>query len=157
MRVLRRRILKVPKPRTSMLCCALSASFTASRNASTTRAQSFFEIIGPAVRAIEAVTCSTRSALVMHPPGGSRMGGRPQAPRARSYELTCCLSRAWGLGARGAPKQGEKLGEVRVCVVRPRSRLRMVLHGEKRKLQMPHPFDGAVIEVDVRDLERRRS
>src|SRR4026207_391848 len=68
--VLRRRILKVPKPRTSMLCCCLSASFTASRKASTTRAQSFFEIIGPAVRAIEAVTCSTRSALVMRPPDG---------------------------------------------------------------------------------------
>ena len=34
----------------------------------TTRAQSFFEIMGPEVRAIEAVTYSTRSALVMHPP-----------------------------------------------------------------------------------------
>src|SRR6187551_483281 len=68
--VLRRRILKVPKPRTSMLCCCLSASFTASRKASTTRAQSFLEIIGPAVRAMEAVTCSTRSALVMRPPDG---------------------------------------------------------------------------------------
>src|SRR4051812_27161089 len=69
-RVLRRRILKVPNPRTSMLCWSLSASFTASRKASTTRAQSFLEIIGPAVLAIEAVTCSTRSALVMRPPDG---------------------------------------------------------------------------------------
>src|SRR3954465_1585691 len=69
-RVFLRRILKVPKPRTSMLCCCLRASLTASRKASTTRAQSFLEIIGPAVFAMEAVTCSTRSALVMHPPGG---------------------------------------------------------------------------------------
>jgi hypothetical protein len=69
-RVFLRRILKVPKPLTSILCCCFSASFTASRKASTTRAQSYLEIIGPAVRAIEAVTCSTRSALVMHPPGG---------------------------------------------------------------------------------------
>src|SRR4051812_29877336 len=89
MRVLRRRILKVPKPRTSMLCWSLSASLTASRNASTTRAQSFLEIIGPAVLAIEpaspsaradvigpavlaieAVRCSTRSVLVRLPPDG---------------------------------------------------------------------------------------
>src|SRR5918994_6793791 len=69
-RVFLRRILKVPKPRTSMLCCCLSASFTASRKASTTRAQSFLEIMGPAVRAMEAVTCSTRLALVMRPPEG---------------------------------------------------------------------------------------
>jgi hypothetical protein len=50
MRVLRWRILKVPNPRTSMFFCSFSASLIASRNASTTRAQSFFEIIGPAVR-----------------------------------------------------------------------------------------------------------
>src|SRR5690606_5816603 len=49
MRVLRRRILKVPKPRTSMFCWSLSASLIASRKASTTRAQSFLEIMGPDV------------------------------------------------------------------------------------------------------------
>ena len=38
---------------------------------STTRAQSFLEISGPAVRAMAAVTCSTRLALVMLPPQGS--------------------------------------------------------------------------------------
>ena len=76
MRVFRRRILKVPKPRTSMLCCCLSASLTASKNASTTRAQSFLEIMGPAVLAIEAVTCSTRSALVMRPPDGLQAAER---------------------------------------------------------------------------------
>src|SRR5262249_981019 len=67
-RVLRCRILNVPKPRTSMFFCACSASLIESRNASTTRAQSFFEIIGPAVREIWAVTLSTRSALVIEMP-----------------------------------------------------------------------------------------
>src|SRR6202041_1171169 len=68
MRVLRWRILKVPNPRTSMLRCSCNACLIASRNESTTRAQSFLEIIGPAVRAIWVVTCSTRSALVMSGP-----------------------------------------------------------------------------------------
>src|SRR3954468_4206729 len=95
-RVLRRRILNVPKPRTSILCCCFSASFTASRNASTTRAQSFFEIIGPAVLAMEAVTCSTRSALVIHPPEGLQATVRREGPPdGRYYELNRCLSRAW--------------------------------------------------------------
>src|SRR5256885_8588227 len=49
MRVLRWRILNVPNPRTSMLCCSDSAALTASRKESTTRAQSFLEIRGPAV------------------------------------------------------------------------------------------------------------
>src|SRR6185312_4203898 len=96
-RVLRRRILNVPKPRTSMLCCCLSASFTASRNASTTRAQSFFAIMGPAVLAMDAVTCSTRSALVIHPPEGLQATVRMEGglPDGRYYELNRCLSRAW--------------------------------------------------------------
>src|SRR5215471_13531310 len=67
-RVLRWRILNVPKPRTSMFFCPCSASLIESRNASTTRAQSFLEIIGPAVREIWAVTRSTRSALVIEKP-----------------------------------------------------------------------------------------
>src|SRR5207302_4684236 len=68
MRVLRWRILNVPNPRISMLCCSDSAALTASRKESTTRAQSFLEIKGPAVRAICAVTFSTRSAFVIRPP-----------------------------------------------------------------------------------------
>ena len=56
-KIRRRKTRMARNPRTSMLCCCRSASFTASRKASTTRAQSFFEIMGPAVRAIEAVTC----------------------------------------------------------------------------------------------------
>src|SRR6185295_11939743 len=82
-RVFRRRILKVPNPRISMLCCSASAAFTASRNASTTLAQSFFEIIGPAVRAIVAVTFSTRSAFVMHPPDRPALidRKRPSGPK----------------------------------------------------------------------------
>src|SRR5256714_5186797 len=83
MRVLRCRILNVPNPRTSMLCCSASAAFTASRNESTTRAQSFLEIRGPAVRAICAVTFSTRSAFVIRPPcraqGQSRRGANIRA------------------------------------------------------------------------------
>src|SRR5712692_9920667 len=67
-RVLRWRILNVPNPLISMLCCSDNADFTASRNESTTRAQSFLEIRGPAVRAICAVTFSTRSAFVIRPP-----------------------------------------------------------------------------------------
>src|SRR5258708_25145723 len=67
-RVLRWRILNVPNPLTSMLCCSERAAFTASRKESTTRAQSFFEMRGPAVRAICAVTFSTRSAFVIRTP-----------------------------------------------------------------------------------------
>src|SRR6476620_1438710 len=74
-RVLRWRILKVPNPRTSMFFCPWSASLIDSRNASTTRAQSFFEIIGPAVREIWAVTLSTRSALVIECLVFGRQGG----------------------------------------------------------------------------------
>src|SRR5690606_1752275 len=54
-RVFRLRILKVPNPRTSMFCCCFRASLMASRKASTTRAQSFFEIIGPEVWDIASV------------------------------------------------------------------------------------------------------
>src|SRR2546421_2720432 len=64
-----------------MLCCSASAALTASRNESTTRAQSFFEMRGPAVRAICAVTFSTRSDFVIGPPvtagasPGCKVGG----------------------------------------------------------------------------------
>src|SRR6266550_3641073 len=59
---------RITGARISMLCCSDSAALTASRKESTTRAQSFLEIRGPAVRAICAVTFSTRSAFVIHPP-----------------------------------------------------------------------------------------
>src|SRR5207244_4778364 len=117
MRVLRWRILNVPNPRTSMLCCSDSAALTASRKESTTRAQSFFEIRGPAVGAICAVTFSTRSAFVIHPPwraqGQSRRGAN-----IRAYLL--CV------------KSLEELFEVALGVVRFRGVLGIVLAGDKR-------------------------
>jgi hypothetical protein len=39
--------------------------------------------------------------------------------------------------------------------MRPRRRLRMVLHREERKLSMTDTFDGTIIQVEVRYLERR--
>src|SRR3954466_9538035 len=81
-RVLRWRILNVPNPRTSMFFWACNASLIDSRKASTTRAQSFLEIIGPAVREIWAVTRSTRSAFVM---GGASERQREGAKADRTY------------------------------------------------------------------------
>src|SRR5713226_4921689 len=124
-RVFRWRILNVPNPRISMLCCSANAAFTASRKESTTRAQSFLEIRGPAVRAICAVTFSTRSAFVIRPPrraqGHSRRGAN-----IRAYLL--CV------------KSLEELLEVALGVVRPGGRLGMVLHGKDRVFAMLHPF-----------------
>src|SRR5688572_15106804 len=89
MRVLRCRILKVPKPRTSMFFCCCSASLIASRNESTTRAQSFFEIIGPAVCAICAVTRSTRSAFVIDGPRERRVRDSDRRLETRSLPIVC--------------------------------------------------------------------
>src|SRR2546429_78095 len=86
MRVLRWRILNVPNPRISMLCCSDSAALTASRKESTTRAQSFLEIKGPAVRAICAVTFSSTPALVIHPPLRAQGQSRRDA-NIRAYPL----------------------------------------------------------------------
>src|SRR5437879_4136617 len=142
MRVLRCRILNVPNPRISMLCCSARAALTASRNASTTRAQSFLEMRGPAVRAICAVTFSTRSAFVIGPPcQGFRVA--KAGGNIRAYLLTV--------------KSLEELLEVLLGVVRARRCLRMVLDGDDRVLAVPDPFHGAVIEVEVRDLQRLRS
>src|SRR2546427_3433093 len=140
MRVLRCRILKVPNPRISMLCCSASAAFTASRKESTTRAQSFLEIRGPAVSAICAVTFSTRSAFVIRPPC------RAQGPSRRGANIRAYLL---------CVKSLEELLEVSLGVVRTRRGLRVVLHGENRVLPMLHSFDRAVVEVKVRDLKRR--
>ncbi len=66
-----------------------SASLMASKKASTTRAQSFFEIIGPAVREICSVTLSTRSALVMNVPRVSAPFSRGRLPNLPMLTLTC--------------------------------------------------------------------
>src|SRR6187549_2993695 len=89
MRVLRCRILNVPKPRTSMFFCCWSASLIASRNESTTRAQSFLEIIGPAVCEICAVTRSTRSAFVIDGPRERRVGTDDQRLETRPLPIVC--------------------------------------------------------------------
>ncbi len=76
----------------------------ASRKESTTRAQSFFEIIGPAVRAICVVTCSTRSALVIGRPQRKTLRRNrtvvprgPPRPRARGSKLWRYLLRVKSL------------------------------------------------------------
>ena len=51
-------------------------------------------------------------------------------------------------------KSLEELFEVALGVVRSRRGLRMILHGENRVFPVLHPFDGAVVEVKVRDLKR---
>src|SRR6266540_4818475 len=111
MRVFRWRILKVPNPRISMLCCSDSAAFTASRNESTTRAQSFLEMRGPAVRAICAVTFSTRSAFVIGPPcQGFRVakaGGQHTGLPIDCQELGGTLGSAFGRRAGPATPPGD--------------------------------------------------
>ena len=54
-----------------------------------------------------------------------------------------------------APDRGHELGEVGEGVVRSGRGLRVVLHGEQRQLAVAHALDGAVVQVEVRDLERR--
>src|SRR5437870_3131137 len=44
-------------------------------------------------------------------------------------------------------------GEQVVAVPRPRVRLRMVLDREDRQLPVTEPFHGAVVQVEVRDLQ----
>ena len=41
--------------------------------------------------------------------------------------------------------------------MRSRRGLRVVLHGEERKLAMANAFDGAVVQVEVGHLERGRA
>src|SRR5205807_10184059 len=115
-----------------MLCCSERAAFTASRNESTTRAQSFLEMRGPAVRAICAVTFSTRSAFVIRPPcralRGTKSGGN-----IRAYLLTV--------------KSLEELLKMSPRVVGSGRGLGVVLNRENGVFPVPHPFDRAVIEV----------
>src|SRR5206468_6662662 len=109
----------VPNPRISMLCCSASAALTASRNESTTRAQSFLEIRGPAVRAICAVTFSTRSAFVIQSP---LKGPRAVKTGANIRAYLLCV------------KSLEELLEVPLGVMGSGRGLGMVLHGENRPL-----------------------
>src|SRR3954471_23887904 len=111
MRVLRWRILKVPKPRTSMFFCSCRACFIASRKESTTRAQSFLEIMGPAVRAICAVTRSTRSAFVMG--GASELAAEGYEKLIELIRVNSCVSRAWTTSRARLSDGFHELGEQR--------------------------------------------
>src|SRR3982751_27689 len=151
MRVFRCRILNVPKPRTSMFFCSWSASFMASRNESTTRAQSFLEIIGPAVRDIWAVTRSTRSAFVMGGPRSGRRGGAEiliELIRVNSY-----VSRAWRISPTPLSHRFHELLEQRPGIVRAGRGLRMVLDGEHGEFTVAQPLDRTVVQVHVGDLQ----
>ena len=59
------------------------------------------------------------------------------------------------LGAIPRRTRGHEFGEVGKGVVRSGSRLGVVLHREQRELAMAHALDGSVVQVEVRDLERR--
>src|SRR5581483_4104205 len=126
MRVFRWRILNVPKPRTSILRCSCNACLIASRNESTTRAQSFFEIIGPAVCAIWVVTCSTRSALVIRRP---QHMGHLLPPNFHNDRTLPNLSQALA-GFDERVEQGSG-------VMRAWRGFRVILNREHRQLAMP--------------------
>src|SRR5206468_2381465 len=145
-RVLRCRILKVPNPRTSMFFWFCSASLMASRKESTTRAQSFFEIIGPAVREICSVTLSTRSALVMNVPRVSAPFSRERLPNLPPLTLVC--QEFESLRA-GLANHIEKLIEQWAAVMRTGCGLGVILHGKDRQLPMPKPLHRAVVEIHV--------
>jgi hypothetical protein len=57
------------------------------------------------------------------------------------------------LSVKGLGEGRHKFGEVGKRVVRPRRGLGVVLHGEEGKLTMPNPLDGAVVQVEMSDLE----
>src|SRR5687768_13678526 len=175
--VLRWRILNVPKPRTSMFFCSCRASLIASRKESTTRAQSFLEIIGPAVCEICAVTRSTKSAFVIEGPRKGRVRNRRQRLETRPLTVVCQAlgsleagseTTADGAGRRGRarreigvgtlnralPNRVHELEEEWPRVVRPWRRLGVILHGKDRLLAVLQPFHGAVVQIHVRYLER---
>ena len=159
-RVLRWRILNVPKPRTSMFFCACSASLIDVEKASTTRAQSFFEIIGPAVREIWAVTRSTRSALVIEMPrcADARGDGGDQTELIAVNSL--CVKSLDHLSPQPARRgNGPFPGTRRTAAGRRagRGRLRMVLDGKDRHVPVPQPLDRPVVQVHVGHLELRRA
>ena len=51
------------------------------------------------------------------------------------------------------PQHGQKLRKMGKGVVRAGGCFRMVLHGEERQLTMAHALDGAIVEVQMGDLE----
>ena len=55
------------------------------------------------------------------------------------------------------PERAQELLEQGSGVVRSRCRLRMVLDAEYRQGAVTKPFDGSVVQIDVRDLEIRRT
>ena len=113
MRVLRCRILNVPNPRTSMFFCCCSASLIASRNESTTRAQSFFEIIGPAVCEICAVTRSTKSAFVIDGPREGRVRTDVQRLETRPLNVVCQALGSLEAATQSAARDLQDCGRVR--------------------------------------------
>src|SRR3954462_190283 len=144
-RVFRWRILKVPKPRTSMFFCVCNDSLIASRNASTTRAQSFFEIIGPAVFEIWAVTLSTRSALVILCLRFVSAAGRGAAcTELRS--VNSYVSRVWATSATLGTHRFHELVEERTGVMGPGGRLGMILNGENRLGPVPQSLDRPIVQ-----------
>ena len=115
----------------------------ASRKESTTRAQSFLDIIGPEVRAMLAVTFSTRSALVICP----SFREIPYRPEIRP-------PRGVNIGAYLLPvKSLQEFLEVIPSVMGTWGSLWVILHGKNREISVPNPFDGVVIEVKVGDFE----
>src|SRR5512140_3817477 len=135
-----------------MFFCSFSASLMASRKASTTRAQSFFEIIGPAVFEIWAVTCSTRSALVIRNLG---LAIAEWPIVRRKYDVNRCVSSVWLIRGPAGADGLQELAEQRPGVVGARSGLRVVLDREDRKLPMHEPLHGSVVQVHMRHPQRR--
>src|SRR6185503_726398 len=105
----------------------------ASRNASTTRAQSFLEIIGPAVLEICSVTLSTRSALVISP--SCSVAARPWT-LAELTAVNSYVSRVCATSSRLLSDHVQKLLEERPGVVRAGRGLGVVLDSEHRQLAM---------------------
>src|SRR5689334_4097585 len=115
------------------------ASFIDSKKASTTRAQSFLEIIGPAVREIWAVTLSTRSALVIRIASCQAPEGPGMLTELSA--VNCCVSRAWATCTGPRTDPVEEFVERRAGIVRTGRGLRMVLHREDGFLAMTQAFD----------------
>src|SRR6476661_8490452 len=135
-----------------MFFCSFSASLMASRKASTTRAQSFFEIIGPAVFEIWAVTCSTRSALVIRNLG---LAIAEWPIVRRKYDVNRCVSSVWLIRGPARADGLQELAEQRPRVVGARGGLWVVLDCKDRELAVHEPLYGSVIQVHVRHPQRR--
>ena len=118
----------------------------------------FLEIMGPAVRAMEAVTCSTRSAFVMRSPWRVSCPARSLAARLhetlRAYTLTVKgLAHPGGL----TRQSFARIRQSGVSVMRSWGGFRVVLDGKDRKCFVPNAFHRSVVEIDVSDLQIARS